>query len=280
LSRWLRGFRVVEPPPWRNCGFGVGMTPIQYLLGGGCGVLTGLILGAIGGGGSILATPLIIYVAGVSDPHLAIGTSALCVAACAGSNLANHARSGRVRWIQAGLFAVTGVIGALIGSAVGKVVDGRRLLALFALMMIAVAVLMLKRRENAGPARGAPISWAQRGKLSTAGVCAGGLAGFFGIGGGFLIVPSLIWATGMPMLDAVSSSLLAVTVFGLATAFNYALAGWVLWPMAAAFFAGGIVGGMAGAKLAVRLAASRNMLGLTFSGLLVLVAVYMLYRSL
>jgi hypothetical protein len=256
------------------------MTPIQYLLGGGCGVLTGLILGAIGGGGSILATPLIIYVAGVSDPHLAIGTSALCVAACAGSNLANHARSGRVRWSQAGLFAVTGVIGALAGSAVGKLVDGRRLLALFALMMIAVAVLMLKRRGNVRGGRGEPISWAQGGRLSAAGICAGGLAGFFGIGGGFLIVPSLIWAAGMPMLDAVSSSLLAVTVFGLATALNYALAGWVLWPMAAAFFVGGLVGGVAGAKLAVALAARRNMLALTFSGVLVLVALYILYRSL
>jgi hypothetical protein len=258
----------------------MGLSALQYVLGGGCGALAGFALGAVGGGGSILATPLMIYVAGVSDPHLAIGTSALSVAASSGANLLNHARSGRVRWVQAGLFSVTGLIGAFAASALGKVVDGRRLLALFALLMIGVAVFMWRRRGRVEGGCAAPMCWTQAGKLAGAGVSAGGMAGFFGIGGGFLIVPALIWATGMPMLEAVSSSLVAVTAFGLATATNYAMAGWVLWPLAAAFLVGGVVGGMAGAKLAVGLAARRNMLALTFSGLLVVVALYMLYRSL
>ncbi|HUY83390.1 MAG TPA: sulfite exporter TauE/SafE family protein, partial [Steroidobacteraceae bacterium] len=105
-----------------------------------CGSLVGFSLGLIGGGGSILAVPLLIYVAGVRDPHVAIGTSALAVGVNALGNFAGHARRGNVFWRQAALFAVTGILGAAAGSTLGKLIDGKKLLILFALAMVAVGV--------------------------------------------------------------------------------------------------------------------------------------------
>jgi len=81
----------------------------------GSGGLVGLSLGLIGGGGSILATPLLLYVVGISQPHVAIGTSALAVSANAYANLIGHARSGNVRWLWASVFAIIGTFGALGG---------------------------------------------------------------------------------------------------------------------------------------------------------------------
>ena len=106
---------------------------LQYLLGAGAGVLVGLSLGMVGGGGSILAVPLLAYLVGVKDPHVAIGTSAVAVAANAAVNLVNHARVGNVKWRCAALFSLAGVSGAWLGSTLGKGFDGQRLLALFAL---------------------------------------------------------------------------------------------------------------------------------------------------
>jgi len=105
------------------------------LLSGG---LVGFSLGLVGGGGSILATPLLLYVVGVAPPHIAIGTSALAVAANAFANLAGHARAGNVRWRSATVFAVIGTLGALAGSSLGKIIDGTSLLFLFGLLMLAV----------------------------------------------------------------------------------------------------------------------------------------------
>src|SRR3546814_2782304 len=90
----------------------------------------------IGGGGSILALPLLLYVVGMKDPHVAIGTSALAVAANAFANLVQHARAGTVKWPCALVFGVSGVAGALIGSTLGKMVAGQHLLVLFAGVMI------------------------------------------------------------------------------------------------------------------------------------------------
>jgi uncharacterized membrane protein YfcA len=89
--------------------------------------------GALGLGGSILAVPLLIYLVGVSEPHVAIGTSAIAVAANAAANLASHARAGNVKWRCASIFALAGVVGASIGSTLGKIVEGQKLLGLFAI---------------------------------------------------------------------------------------------------------------------------------------------------
>ena len=106
------------------------------------------------------------------------------------------------------------------------------------------------------------------------------LAGFFGIGGGFLIVPGLVTATSMPLLNAIGSSLVSVTAFGATTALSYTLSGLVDWWMALLFIAGGVAGGQLGIVLARRLASHRQALGLVFSAVVALVGVYVVIRGL
>ncbi len=250
---------------------------IQALLSVACGSLVGFALGLVGGGGSILATPLLLYVVGVGQPHIAIGTGAVAVSAAALSNFATHAAAGNVRWRNAIVFALVGVLGALVGSTLGKAFDGQKLLVLFGLLMLVVGALMLRSRdvEHASPA------YESRSDKTVAGLAllAGMASGFFGIGGGFLIVPCLLFATRMPMIAAVGSSLLAVTAFSVATAANYARSGLIDWPVAAWFIIGGLAGGVVGMKLAVLLCQQKDRLRRVFSLLIFVVATYVLYRS-
>jgi uncharacterized membrane protein YfcA len=243
-----------------------------------CGSLVGFSLALIGGGGSILATPLLLYVVGVRDPHLAIGTSAVAVAVNAFANLIPHARAGHVRWKAAFTFAATGVIGAFVGSTIGKLVDGQRLLVLFALLMLVVAALMLRGRRGGGVDR-YPLPH-MFPRLGAVGFAAGGLSGFFGIGGGFLIVPGLMLASGMEIIAAIGTSLFSVGAFATTTALNYAASGLIDWRAAAGFIAGGIVGGWLGALGAQRLSKTRGTLNVVFACAIVAVAVFMLIKNL
>ncbi|WP_260483656.1 sulfite exporter TauE/SafE family protein [Sphingomicrobium flavum] len=253
------------------------MTLIDIILGGASGLLVGFSLGLIGGGGSILAVPLMVYLVGVREPHVAIGTSALAVAANAALGVFNHARRHNVKWQCGLMFAAAGVLGAAAGSTAGKAFDGQKLLFLFALVMILVGTLMLRRGQQEGKGdvkldRGNVV------KLGGYGVGAGLFSGFFGIGGGFLIVPGLIAATQMAMINAVGTSLVAVTAFGLTTAANYALSGLVDWSLAALFIAGGLIGSQLGARAAQSLS-SKGQLVKVFAGVIFAVALYMLYQS-
>lgn len=250
----------------------------QALLALGSGGLVGFVLGLIGGGGSIVATPLLLYAVGLS-PHVALGTGALAVSANAFVNFAGHARAGNVRWGVAAVFAVAGVLGALGGSTLGKMVDGQRLILLFALMMIVVGAAMLRPRRGGGTAGPIALTAPVVLRVAGTGLGVGLLSGFFGIGGGFLIVPGLILATGMSMINAVGTSLLAVGAFGLATALNYAASGLVDWTVAAEFIAGGIAGGWLGMRAACRLAADRGTLNRIFAGIVFAVALYIIWRS-
>lgn len=250
---------------------------VQLALGALSGSLVGFSLGLVGGGGSILAVPLIVYLVGVRNPHVAIGTSALAVALNAAVGLANHARHGTVIWRCGIMYALAGVIGAYLGSSLGKAFDGQQLLFLFAIVMIIVGVLMLRRRRNVG----IPDAMCDRQnapKVLGFGLGTGAFSGFFGIGGGFLIVPGLVASTNMAMINAVGTSLVAVTAFGLTTALNYAFSGLVSWELAGALVLGGVIGSLAGAKVAKRLSGAGH-LTTVFAGLIFVVAAYMLWRS-
>jgi uncharacterized protein len=254
------------------------ITAAQGVLGLASGMLVGFSLGLVGGGGSILAVPLMVYVVGVAEPHVAIGTSAIAVAANAAINLSNHARGGTVIWSCALIFAAAGMAGAFGGSILGKMVDGQKLLALFALVMIVIALLMLKTRSRIG-LPDVKASMSNMPAIAGLGLATGTMSGFFGIGGGFLIVPALMLATGMPIMNAVSSSLVAVTAFGLTTAASYAWSGLVSWALAGLFVAGGIAGGLAGTHSARHLAERRGALNIVFAVVIIAVALYMLARN-
>lgn len=250
------------------------VTLMQQILAVISGILVGFTLGLIGGGGSILAVPLLLYVVGYHDTHVVIGTTALAVAFTAFANLIPHWRSGNVRWKSALAFALPGALGAALGAAIGKIVPGKQLLFLFALLMIVVALSMLRARPGAG--RQERTGWKMVFWTLPISFLVGLLSGFFGIGGGFLIVPGLMFATGMPLLNAIGSSLVSVGAFGTTTAVSYALAGLVNWLIAIEYIAGGILGGLGGAALATRLAGRKKTLTRIFAGIVLLVAFYIL----
>jgi uncharacterized membrane protein YfcA len=149
---------------------------------------------------------------------------------------------------------------------------------MFAMLMLFVGATMLRRRASAGT-EAVQLTRQNLPWLLLLGCLTGVLSGFFGIGGGFLIVPGLMLATGMPILNAIGSSLVAVMAFGLTSAANYAVSGWVDWQLAAIFLAGGVVGGLAGAALAKRLADKRGALNMAFAFVVFGVAAYMLVRG-
>lgn len=258
---------------------------LTHLLAIMAGGLVGFSLGLIGGGGSILATPLLLYVVGVADPrvadpHVAIGTSALAVAANAFTNLIGHARAGHVRWRVAILFAGFGVVGAAFGSSLGKAYPGQRLLFYFALLMVAVGILMLRQRTaRRGEGTKPRLDAASVLRIAVMALFVGTASGFFGIGGGFLIVPGLVFAARLSMLDAIGSSLVSVGSFGITTALNYAMANMVAWSIAAEFIAGGVLGGWLGLRLAVYLARFRSALRWVFASIIFAVAAYIAYRN-
>ena len=257
------------------------MTLLQDVLAVLSGSLVGFSLGLIGGGGSVLAVPLLVYVVGVKSPHVAIGTSALAVAANAAFNLYSHWRTGTSR------SAAPSPMPCSASPAPPSARPSARrstatLLALFGVVMIVIAASMVSRPPSAGHPevklnRGRPATWCRASALAA--LATGFLSGFFGIGGGFLIVPGLVIATGMPLINAIASSLVSVTSFGATTAANYALSGLVDWWIVLLLLAGGAVGGFAGTATARHLADQRRMLATAFAVIVGAVGVYVVWRG-
>jgi len=241
------------------------------------GALIGLLLTLFGGGGSVLATPWLIYVVGIADTHAAIGTSAAAVAVNAATGLAGQARAGRVKWPCATVFALSGLAGALVGAQLAKTVDGAALIQWFAFAMIAIAVSMLLPRKSEGDPS-VHLQPAMVMKLAPVGLVTGLAAGFFGIGGGFLIAPGLMASTGMTLANAGASSLVSVTLFGTATSLSYAAAGKVIWPLFAALVAGGAAGTLIALPLARKLESRAGTARAGFAVLVIVVAFYILLR--
>ena len=186
----------------------------------------------------MLATPLLVYAVGVRDPHVAIGTSAAAVSLNAAMGLATQARAGRVKWPCSIVFGGAGLAGALLGAALAKQVDGQHLLLWFSGAMAAIGVsMMLPKRSEGDP--DVRLDAVLTLDFAPVGLLTGFAAGFFGIGGGFLIVPGLMAATGMTLAHAAASSLVSVMLFGAATSASYAVSGLVDWPVFAAMVAGG-----------------------------------------
>ncbi len=243
------------------------------------GAVVALLLTLFGGGGSVLATPLLLYVVGVSDAHVAIGTSAAAVAVNAAVGLAAQARAGRVKWPCALTFGAPGLVGSLVGAHAAKALPGGHLLAWFALAMAAVGLSMFRAPRSPGdPA--VRIDPGKAARLVPAGAATGLAAGFFGIGGGFLIAPGLMAAAGMTLANAAASSLVSVALFGAATSVSYAASGLVDGRLLLALVAGGAVGVLAGTRLAPRLVSRALLARQLFAAMVVATAAYVLWRAL
>jgi uncharacterized protein len=245
---------------------------VTLLLALASGALIGLVLGLVGGGGSILAVPLLVYVVGIGSPHAAIGTAAVVVAAGAALSLIGHWRSGSVKWRCAGAFALAGVIGAAIGAEAGKAFDGQKLLVLFGILMIVVGALQFRSRDlrgNENVQLNRQTASRMLPRLAPAGLGVGMLAGFFGIGGGFLIVPALMRTTGLPIRNAIGSSLVVIIALGATSAASYAWSGHVDWPIAGQLILGAMAGAAAGIALGKQAAGRKALLETGFALLVI-----------
>ena len=294
------------------------------------GLLIGLSLGALGGGGSILTVPVLVYLLGQS-PHAATAGSLLIVGITAAGGMIAHRRAGRVRLAPGIVFGVLGVAGSYAGARLSSSVPPGLLLSLFAGLMLVAAAAMLRRRRGAAGqhvpaaqsppaprqaaapgdlaasalrggaitatldkpaaavlAPGRPVAWprprgsaaVRRGlKIIAAATGVGLLTGFFGVGGGFVIVPALVLALGFDMPAAVGTSLLVIAINS-AAALAVRLGSPVAldWPLLGAFTAAALAGALAGNRLASRVDPAR--LGTAFTVLLIAVAAYSLARSL
>ncbi len=275
------------------------------------GFLIGLSLGALGGGGSILAVPALVYAAGQTPKH-ATTTSLVLVAITSVIGILPHWKAGRVRFASGTIFGLAGVGGSLLGSHWNKAVDPDALLLAFSGVMLVAAVAMWRRTRATvrptpagagtgvalnslgaaasaldpldvlgadGPGAGAPRRFdvATVAKVLVAGTIVGLLTGFFGVGGGFVIVPALVLALRFDMPEAVGTSLLVITINSAVALTTRLQAGSIEWGTVVPFTVASLIGVVVG----TRLAATRNPRSLQqwFVGLLVVVAIYTAVRS-
>ena len=248
-------------------------------------VFIGMAVGLLGGGGSILTTPLLIYVVGF-DAKQAITASLFVVAITSIFGLISHARAGRVVWKTGLLFGVAGMVGAFIGGQIGARLPGVVLLIAFAIMMGVTAVAMIRGRQKvAGKSHGGrPIV-----RILIDGLVVGLVTGLVGAGGGFLVVPALVLLGGLAMPNAVATSLLVVAMKSIAGFFGYALAfgdgsfiSWnseiqLDWPIILIVTAAAIVGALVGSRLVGRI--HPDLLRKIFGWFVLVMAVFILVQE-
>lgn len=216
-------------------------------------LVVGVLLGLLGGGGSILTVPLLVYVMGV-EPRTAIAMSLVVVGVTSASGAVLHARAGRVRWRTALVFGVGGMAGALLGGRINPLIPPGMLLLLFAGVMMAAAVAMLRRRERPAPVEGAPAPEARAlpvARVMAQGVGVGVLSGLVGAGGGFLIVPALA-LVGLAAPVATATSLVVIALQCAAGFVGHLGHVRLPWALTGAVLAAAVVGSVVGGRLAGR----------------------------
>ena len=257
------------------------------------GFLIGLSLGALGGGGSVLAVPVLVYVAG-QQAQAATTTSLVVVGLASLVGMGEHWRAGRVRLGPGVVFGLAGAGGSLAGSALNRRLDPDVLLLAFAGLVLVAAWRMLTgcptctkvgeqqatQTEASGGGTvvaGLQVDAATVAKVLVAGSAVGFFTGLFGVGGGFLVIPALTLVLGFAMPEAIGTSLLVIAVNTAVALLARLGQGGIDWGVTATFTLAAVVGVLTGSRLADRLPA-RTMLR-WFAGLLVAVALYTAARS-
>lgn len=271
------------------------------------GLLIGLSLGALGGGGSILTVPALVYVLSL-PARQATTASLVIVGVTAAAAAVGHARSGHTRWGSGLLLTTVGVPASLLGTSLNRRVQPDVLLLSFAALMLVAAVAMLVRalrsrtadsvepphledehargsgtRTLTRPRTGTPVPTRSRSRagqamrLGAAGLGIGFLTGFLGVGGGFIVVPALVVLLGTPMPVAVGTSLLVISLNSAVALAARAGSGSFDWTVIVPFTAGAVAGSLAGKRVADRV--NPDKLTVAFAVLLVAVAVYVAARA-
>jgi len=226
----------------------------------GFGAVIGILLGLLGGGGSILAVPALVYGTGL-PLAAAVPTSLLVVGISSATAVLPRLRARQIQWRLAAVVGGAGAMAAFAGAAVNRLLDPRIVLVGFAVLMVAAGIRMLRDQNEAGgdcALPGGGINW--RGclpKSIAVGLAVGFLTGLFGVGGGFLIIPALVLLLGLPMPLAVGTSLAIIVINSAAGFAAHAGDAPIDYRIAAAFTAAAIIGSLAAGRLARRLPARR-----------------------
>ncbi|HSE08738.1 MAG TPA: sulfite exporter TauE/SafE family protein [Nocardioidaceae bacterium] len=212
-------------------------------------LLVGVSLGVLGGGGSILTVPILVYVAGM-EPKEAIAASLFVVGVTSAAGAISHARGGRVRWRTGLLFGTAGLIGAFLGGLLGGHLPGELLLVAFAVMMVATSIAMIRGRkvDESKAHRELPVF-----RVLLDGLVVGLVTGLVGAGGGFLVVPALALLGGLPMSVAVGTSLLVIAMKSLGGLAGYLSSVHLDWRLVIAVTVAAVVGSVVGGRVAGRI---------------------------
>lgn len=215
-------------------------------------VVIGLSLGVLGGGGSILTVPILVYVAGFEAKE-AIAASLFVVGVTSAVSVLSHARGGRVMWRTGLIFGAAGMAGAFVGGLLGGHIPGQILLIAFAIMMVATSVAMLRGRKKKNDGAPAVRHELPLGRVLLDGAVVGLVTGLVGAGGGFLVVPALVLLGGLPMSVAVGTSLVVIAMKSFAGLAGYLTTVQLDWGITLGVTAAAIVGTLAGSRLAGRI---------------------------
>ncbi len=259
------------------------MLPVALVLS----VVMGVVLGLLGGGGSILTVPILVYALGL-DAKEAIATSLLVVGLTAFSGVAQHARAGNVRWRTGLLFGLFTMAGAYGGGRLARFFSGEVLLLLFAGLMVATALAMLRKRERpeedaprhraSGSTSAEPMRPSQLAKVAVEGLVVGGVTGLVGAGGGFLVVPALVLLGGVPMKEAIGTSLFVIGLNSMAALAGHLSHESIAWRSSLAVMGAAIIGTFVGSALARRIDAGKLRKG--FAVFVLTMAVWMIHDNL
>ena len=236
-------------------------------------MLIGVSLGLLGGGGSILTIPILIYALGV-EPRHAIAMSLFVVGTTSAAGALQHALSGRVRVRTAAVFGGAGMAAAFVGGRVGRFIPAGFLLAAFAVLMLVMAWAMLRGRGEMEATREAgPVA-----RVALQGAAVGFMTGLVGAGGGFIVVPALVLLVGLPMREAVATSLLVIALNSFAGLLGSLGHVSLDWRLTAVVTGAAVAGAMAGTAVSGRVpqATLRRM----FAWLVLAMGGYMLWRQL
>lgn len=245
----------------------------MYVLAIALSVLIGVTLGLLGGGGSILTTPILIYGLGV-ETKAAIATSLIVVGITSIAALVQHARSGNVEWRTGLVFGAAGMVGAYAGGLIAGYVPATVLMLLFAGMMVATAVAMFRgRKEVDAPRAQAQAVW----KVILDGLVVGVVTGLVGAGGGFLVVPALTLLGGLPMRKAVGTSLLVIAMKSFAGYAGHAAHVDIDFALAGVVSAAAVFGSLLGGQFAQKIAP--ELLRKGFAGFVLVMAVFVLVQQ-
>jgi uncharacterized protein len=243
------------------------------------GFVIGLSLGLLGGGGSILTVPIFVYVLGFGEKE-SIAMSLAVVGATSLVGAAGHWRQGHVRMRVALLFGVIAMLGTYVGTRLATRLTGAEQLAIFAVVMVVAAGVMLQRRPTDGShtptGRSPGRTWLSAAVFAAQGLVVGLLTGLIGIGGGFLIVPTLVWG-GLAMRQAIGTSLMAIAMNCAVGFYGYIGQVQIAW-MPMALVTAGTIPGIATGTYAIQFI-SQDTLRRTFAVFLFGLAAYMLYRT-